>query len=166
MNAGECVALTGDNGAGKSSLVRVLCGLIPASSGAVQRHGSRSLAPEPFHPPTGLRTHTFFEHVCRSLGTTHPTAIATLCGPDVMQNRLDHLSRGQLKRVVVAQAFIGEPTLLVLDEPLEGLDRSGIAAVTALVHQHVEAGGAALIATHRPESWEHPHTRTFSVGAS
>jgi ABC-type Mn2+/Zn2+ transport system ATPase subunit len=81
-----------------------------------------------------------------------------------MQSRLDHLSRGQLKRVVVAQAFIAQPSLLLLDEPLEGLDRSGVAAVTALVHQHVDAGGSALVATHRPESWQHAHTRTFSVG--
>ncbi len=84
----------------------------------------------------------------------------------MMQSRLDHLSRGQLKRVVVAQAFVGQPILLLLDEPLEGLDRSGIAVVTTLVHQHVDAGGAALIATHRAESWEHPHTRAFSVGAA
>jgi ABC-type multidrug transport system ATPase subunit len=162
--AGECVALTGNNGVGKSTLLRLLCGRIQPASGKATLHPSRSLAPEPFHPPLGLRTHELIGHLCRCVGTVAPAAITALCTPDVMASRLDQLSRGELKRVVVAQAFIGHPTLLLLDEPLEGLDREGVALVTALVHQHIDGGGCAIIATHRSESWAHSHTRFFSVG--
>lgn len=163
VHPGECVVLTGDNGAGKSTLLRVCCGLLPPSSGSVFASTSRSLAPEPFHTPRGLRTSQLLTHIYQSTGQSRPDAVTALCSQDLVESRLDHLSRGQLKRVVIAQAFIGSPTLLLLDEPLEGLDRSGVQTVTALVHAHVDAGGCALIATHRAEAWAHKHTREFGV---
>lgn len=66
----------------------------------------------------------------------------------LIDQRIASLSLGQRRRACLAAAMIGSPSLLVLDEPENGLDAAGTAELIALVRAHVSGGGAALIATH------------------
>ena len=67
---------------------------------------------------------------------------------ELADQRIGALSLGQRRRACLAAALVGEPWLLVLDEPDNGLDAAGAAELVALVGDHVARGGAALIATH------------------
>lgn len=159
LAAGELLALTGHNGAGKSTLLALAAGLLVPSDGSVQRPSCTGYAPEPFHAPPRTR-------VSELLHLADPAPqpiIAALDLHDLLNHTLGTLSRGQLKRVLVAQALLGAPAVLLLDEPLEGLDPRQIAHVLSAVHAYIDAGGAALVATHRAPVWEHAHTRVHDV---
>ena len=153
---GDRILLTGANGTGKSSLVAVVCGWLEPASGLVEVPPGLQVgvAPEPFLAPTGLYTSEFLALVAATLRVPLPHELIDRFDlEECLGQRLTTLSRGQLKRVVIASAFIGTPPLIVLDEPLEGLDAACRARVLHAVNDYVRDGGCALIATHRPHAW-------------
>ena len=65
-----------------------------------------------------------------------------------LDQRIGSLSLGQRRRACLAAALLGDPWLLVLDEPTNGLDPGGAEVLAGLLREHTAAGGAALVATH------------------
>ena len=150
---GDLVVVCGANGSGKSTLLRMLAGLIPADHGVLTLSpGPIGLAPEPFIPPAGLRVRELFALITSTRESidvvTDSLALAVLTDRVVST-----LSRGERKRVVIAQALLDSPPIVLLDEPLEGLDLPSQQQVLDAVGAHVRSGGCAIIATHRPEAW-------------
>ncbi len=156
IRSGQAWALLGRNGSGKTTLLRVLAELLSQSSGQVERHGSVAYVPQ--DPNTLL----FSPTVRRELEETlRLRGLPSDAGVDAMLERLDlgdladrhprSLSAGQRQRVAVATVAVGGADVLLLDEPTRGIDARSSAALEALVADHLEGGGAVVLATHDVE---------------
>jgi len=161
VHAGEALLVTGGNGVGKTTLLRVLAGLLRSAEGEMHWHGE---------PCTRLPTEgiAFVGHLaghkadlgaldnlrfatglhgCRH-GASPTSALASvgLAGfEDVPAGRL---SAGQRKRLSLARLLLSPARLWLLDEPYANLDRDGIQLVNRLLENHANRGGAALITSH------------------
>jgi heme exporter protein A len=161
VHANEALLVTGGNGVGKTTLLRVLAGLLRATDGELHWHGETcaSLPTDgiafvghlPGHKADlgGIDNLRFAVglHGCRR-GVSAITALASvgLAGyEDVPAGRL---SAGQRKRLALARLLLSPARLWLLDEPYANLDRDGITLVDRLLGKHLGEGGAALITTH------------------
>ena len=149
LGAGEALQLAGANGIGKSSLMRILAGLLVPFSGTVEREGAIGLlderpALEP-HLPLGQAL-GFWQR----LDGPHDNRAADL-GLDGLEDvPVRYLSTGQKKRAALARLIGQQAPVWLLDEPLNGLDTRGVALVEGLIAQHCATGGIAVIASHQP----------------
>lgn len=129
VSAGEIVTLIGPNGAGKTSLVRVVLGLMRADSGEVWRQPRLRIG----YMPQKLQVDaTLPLSVQRFLmlapGVSRSAAHAALCelrAEHLFDHPLQQVSGGELQRILLARALLRKPHLLVLDEPVQGVDVNG-----------------------------------------
>ena len=139
---GDFLGVLGPNGSGKSTILKTLLGLIPPLKGKVGRHGASSGAPRFGYVPqkekldviyplaarevVAMGTYRRFVLLERLRGGTDETLVRHCmkeCGAwDLAERRYSDLSGGQRQRVLIARALAAEPELLVLDEPLAGID--------------------------------------------
>ena len=157
--AGHTVLVTGPNGAGKSTLAWMLAGLLVPTRGSVTLdgrplHNGRDGALLGIqHPRLALLRATVGEDVRDAAGADAATADAALAAVGLDPERFAHravheLSGGEQRRVVLAGLLTAQPRLLVLDEPLAGLDRAGRDAVRRALHALRRAGITLVVVTH------------------
>ncbi len=166
VQAGECWGLVGPNGSGKSTLLRILAGLAAPLAGTAQvlgqPLGARSLrgsigyAPERLRwPPTlsvGAVLHELAALQAVKGASQRVLDVVRITGLDgLIDRRLGTLSLGQSRRVLLAQALLDRPPLLLLDEPFSSLDSLVIHDVRAHLREQVALGACLLMATHRIE---------------
>jgi ABC-2 type transport system ATP-binding protein len=152
VDEGEIMGFLGPNGAGKTTTMRMLCGVFPPTSGTVRVAGHDPLAeplacrravgyfPEhaPYYPE--LRVTEYLRFVARAKRIprpAQPTAVAAVLDAfglaSVAGRRVGTLSKGYRQRVGLAQALLGDPPILVLDEPTIGLDPTQVVEIRELV---------------------------------
>lgn len=160
VNPGEVVALLGPNGAGKSTLVDMVLGLAPPDRGTVQVWGRRPAdacaagevgALLQTGGLLGLVTVRELLDLMRRL-SPHPLPLDEVVGAarvgDILGQRADRLSGGQVQRVRFAMAIAGDPGLLVLDEPTVAMDVTTRRAFWAAMRNWTERGRTVMFATH------------------
>nr|WP_296675119.1 heme ABC exporter ATP-binding protein CcmA [Novosphingobium sp.] len=149
LEGGAALQLTGANGTGKSSLIRILAGLLPAFAGTVNRQCAAALLDErpalDPHLPLG-RALAFWQKLD---GPEDNQAMRLGLG-DLLDVPVRYLSTGQKKRAALARLIGQRAPLWLLDEPLNGLDSRGVALVEALAAEHCRGGGICVIASHQP----------------
>jgi zinc transport system ATP-binding protein len=170
VRRGEAVALMGGNGSGKTTLVRALLRLTPFQRGVVRLFGTPLARFEtwarvgyvPQRSATVLRTATVREVVASGrlarrtpfvpLRQADKSAISAALAAVGLTDRTSHsvttLSGGQQQRVLIARALAGEPDLLVLDEPLAGVDLTSQRTLAELLAQQIATGMAVLVVLH------------------
>lgn len=145
--------VTGANGCGKSSLIRILAGLLRPFSGTVERDGSAGLVDERLaldeHMPMG-RALTFWNALDDARGADAAIEAMQLSG--LLDVPIRYLSTGQKKRAAIARLLSRKREIWLLDEPFNGLDREARGRLETLVGEHCGGGGIALIASHQPVS--------------
>jgi heme exporter protein A len=149
LGSGEALQVIGANGCGKSSLLRIVAGLLPAFSGVVTSEGSVGLVDErpALDPHLALgKALEFWQRLDRAAG--NPLERLGIAG--LAEVPVRYLSTGQKKRAALARLLGQNAAVWLLDEPLNGLDKNGVALVEALTEEHCSAGGIALIASHQP----------------
>ncbi len=178
VEAGECVALTGDNGSGKTTLLRILNGLSFPQAGTYRFDGTeitaallkKNAAAKAFHrrvgylfqnPDVMLFSASVYDEIAfgpRQLGLSEAETeervrdCMALFSLEPLRDKAPyHLSGGQKKQVALAAVLALNPEVLVLDEPLAGLDRKTRAKVLELLAGLKQAGKTLLAATHDPE---------------
>lgn len=176
--AGEALLVLGDNGAGKTSLLRVLCGLLRADAGSVEfdgkvaswRERSRHVA-YLGHLPALKGDLTVLENLrflCglhgQRQGRTIDTALAMVGLPGYDDALARQLSAGQKRRVSLARLWMSPAPLWLLDEPYANLDLDGIDLVNRMVQTHLAEGGAALVTTHGAYAAPPVRTRELVLG--
>jgi ABC-2 type transport system ATP-binding protein len=167
LNRGELFALLGHNGAGKTTTIRMLVGLLTPTSGSIhvgpydvaqnQREVSRLIGYVPDQPflYDKLSGREFLRFVADMHGLPDPAAAAAVARETErfqLQDFLDQLtesySHGMRQRTVFAAAMIHQPEVLVVDEPMVGLDPHSIRLVKDLLKHYAEAGKVVLMSTH------------------
>jgi len=173
LEPGESLGIVGPSAAGKSSLARIILGVMPPSAGVVRLDGadiatwdSDRLGRHLGYVPQEVRlfTGTVGENIAR-LGTPDDDMVikaAMFAGAHDMILRLPKgydtefdpagqvLSGGQRQLIALARAFYGNPSLVVLDEPNSSLDRDGEAALLGAIARAKEAGITVVVIAHRP----------------
>lgn len=168
--AGECVALIGANGSGKSTAVRTIAGLLEPTGGSVRVCGhdpheepdaemaraALALVPDAPLLYDDLTVREHLELVALSHGVDDDTADARI---DALLDRLDlaaredfiprELSRGMRQKTQLACALVRPAALLVLDEPVVGLDPPSQLLLAGLLREIKRDGGAVLLTTHQ-----------------
>lgn len=135
LRRGEIVTVIGPNGAGKSTLIRAALGLIPAAGHIERAPGLRlGYMPQRLHvdaslPLTVLR----FLQLGGARGADVQAALAEVGIVDLEGHPLQKISGGELQRVLLARALLRNPDLLVLDEPVQGVDIAGQTALYELI---------------------------------
>jgi ABC-type multidrug transport system ATPase subunit len=159
VTRGERVVLFGENGSGKSTLLQIVANVLDPDQGTLSIAGALGFAPEKPDLPDHLLVGEWLDLVASLKGWRGRRELAfgveELCG-----TRTSALSLGQRQRVSLAGAWLGNPELLVLDEPTNGLDRETQTEVSARL-----AHATALIATHDRAFAAAVATRAFSMRA-
>ena len=162
---GHWLQVTGANGSGKTSLLRILCGLISPVEGVIEWQGANihSLGEEYStnisyvgHRPGIKDELTAIENLRVASGlngieidkSAAQRALEQigLTGRENVPARL--LSEGQRRRIALARLLVGNRKLWLLDEILTSLDKSAMAIVRSLIEEHLSGGGMAIVATH------------------
>ena len=149
LQAGEIVTLIGPNGAGKTTLVRVVLGLLRPSQGSVWRQSRlrigympQKLSVEATLPLSVLR----FLRLVAGVGRAEAeAALAEVGAEQVLNSPLQAISGGELQRVLLARALLRKPQLLVLDEPVQGVDVAGQAELYRLIGRLRERYGCGIL---------------------
>ena len=150
---GEVVTLIGPNGAGKTTLIRVLLGLMEPDAGAVRRDAAASIGyvPQRFHvdPALPLTVERLMVLTDRRPSGAVAEALEETAVGHLLAARVPDLSGGELQRVLLARALMRLPNLLILDEPVQGVDYLGEAELYRLIGGIVERRGCGvLMASH------------------
>lgn len=162
--AGECLALVGHNGAGKSTLIRSLLGFVRPDAGAVQVLGrspdaadgarARGLIgylPENIAFDPGMTGHEIMRFYARLKGLRPDAGLPLLEKVGLAEaagRRVRGYSKGMRQRLGIAQALLGAPRLLLLDEPTTGLDPEARALFYRLIFEAKQRGQAVLLSSH------------------
>jgi ABC-2 type transport system ATP-binding protein len=165
LSRGEVFGLLGPNGAGKTTTLKLIVGLLKPTSGTVtmfdrppgDRAGRAGLGFLPEHPTfydhlTAEELLVYFAGLCGvAAGDRRKRAAAVLdeVGLDAARRRpMRQYSKGMLQRVGLAQALVNEPALVILDEPMSGLDPIGRREVRELILRLRDAGRTVLFSSH------------------
>ena len=154
---GRVTAFVGPNGAGKTTALRILLGLAEPTTGAATIDGQRyrdlthptrvvgAVLDQGFHPNRTARNH--LRIVARQAGVAPSRADELLhrFGLDGGPRRVGGYSLGMRQRLALASAVIGDPSVLILDEPLNGLDPDGIREMRRYLRSFADRGGTVLL---------------------
>jgi ABC-2 type transport system ATP-binding protein len=167
VHKGETLGLIGPNGAGKTTLLCCLLGFLRPDSGSVRVDGldpddlavraKTGYMPERLGFDADLTGAAFLQQHWRLAGgdpgaaASESRAAAERVGldPGVLRRRLRGYSRGMLQRIGVAQALLGDPELLFLDEPASGTDPNGVALVRERILEAKQRGATIVLNSHQ-----------------
>lgn len=161
IDAGNIHALIGDNGAGKTSLLRIILGLTPSYTGTIQAQGSIKIESfrnqigsvlDSIMPDMKSTCSSYLHNICYMLGTSD-TAFENQLLEEVGLKQestkvIGKFSLGMKRRLMIACALASKPKFLVLDEPFNGIDPKGMNEMRLLLQKLKSDGVTILITSH------------------
>jgi heme exporter protein A len=151
LGAGEALQVVGPNGTGKSSLLRILAGLLRPEAGAIACNRDAALLDERLPLDGDLPLGRAFDFWSRIDGGGYGRDSLAALGLDMLADvPVRYLSTGQRKRAAILQSNARGAGLWLLDEPLNGLDVDAAAEFQEQVAAFLAQGGMAVVASHQP----------------
>jgi ABC-2 type transport system ATP-binding protein len=175
---GEIVGLVGNNGSGKSVLLKCICGLMRPTEGSVYVHGQKIGEDADFPAKVGAvidapgflphksayRNLEFLWSIRRQVSKQRINQVIELVGLNPNdRKRVGRFSTGMRQRLGLAQAILDDPETLILDEPFNGLDKEGVATMHQFVKSLSELGKTILMTTHDPRDLEALCQRVYEI---
>jgi ABC-2 type transport system ATP-binding protein len=162
VDQGTVVGFLGPNGAGKTTTLRTLLGLVTPTAGSARIHGRpyRELADpvrhvgavleaSSFHPGRSARNHLRVVAAAAGLPYARADAVLEQVGlAQAARRRVGGFSLGMRQRLGLATALLGDPQVLILDEPANGLDPEGVHWLRGLLRQLADQGRTVLVSSH------------------
>lgn len=156
MKEGTLFALLGSNGAGKSTTIKMMLSLVKKDEGNVEIDEGISIgySPEtPYFPPflTGTEVLSYYgalQKIPKKNLKEESESLLELVGLEDEKTRIKFYSKGMLQRLALAQALLGNPQVLVLDEPCAGLDAMGRIEMIELIDRLKKQGKTILMNSH------------------
>jgi heme exporter protein A len=153
VRGGETVLLVGHNGAGKTTLIRLLAGLLKPTAGTIECSGTLGVVAHNSMLYDALTARENLAFYARLYGVDSATRVDELLQRMGLaphgDRRVAAYSRGMVQRLAIARALLPDPTALLLDEPLTGLDEAAATIVREVLSDLRTRGCAVIIATHQ-----------------
>lgn len=165
VESGKCVGIIGENGCGKSVLLKLICGFSKPDSGEIIIDGERLGDKRDFIPNAGviinspifIGQYTGYESLMllasirKKIGKKEVVKILERVGlSNAGKTKVKNYSLGMKQRLRVAQAIMEDPDYLILDEPMNALDSDGIAMVDDIINEFHANGKTILMTSHDP----------------
>ena len=180
LGAGELMQVQGENGSGKTSLLRTLCGFMQPAEGKISWRGRdiRELGEEYYAEMIYLGHLNAIKDELNALENLRISAGLGGCRVDEKEvlaalrrmglRRREHLpvkvlSQGQRRRVALSRLLVGDARLWILDEPLTALDVGAVGLMQELIGEHLSKGGMAIFTTHQPLQVAGVETRQLTL---
>ena len=169
LDAGQLHLFVGENGSGKSTLLRCIMGLVHYQGKILKRKYRIGYAPEEYILPPQMNVIDFLTSIGRikqsdrqelDLQLDHYLRFFGLDG--VTNKPLAKLSHGMRQKVNLIQAFIHDPKILILDEPLTALDKETIQKVVRLIREK-SRHALVVVSTHQPQAFKSRNRRTYRL---
>ena len=155
FDAGLIHGVIGKNGAGKTVLLRLLCGLMHPSKGQVIVDGKQLGKDVDFAPDAGIiiETPCFLPYLSGFQNLKELASIRNIISKEEIAEAMEQVkySLGMRQRLGIAQAIMERPRYLILDEPMNGLDTQGMEDVRELLQKQKETGVTVILASHSME---------------
>lgn len=180
VERGRVYGIVGNNGSGKTVLMKCICGFLPVTEGTV-RVGGRLIGQEVDFPTSlgviietpgflaglsGRKNLEILANLKKKLTREDITAVLLRVGLDpALKKPVAKYSLGMRQRLGIAQAIMEDPELLILDEPFNGLDKHGVEEIRALLLKEKEKGKTILLASHNSEDIRILCDRVFEMDA-
>lgn len=164
MRKGEIYSLVGLNGIGKTTIIKIILGLLKQDSGEIRLFGKLntnmaskqnvSYLPEKFVPSSLLKGHEFLSIACGYYGKTYDSDHAErLCreldfDPQALNKKVSSYSKGMGQKLGLVSIFLSDSKLLVLDEPMSGLDPSARIFLKKKLKEYRDAGNSIFFTSH------------------
>ncbi len=166
LEAGQVYGIVGNNGSGKTVLMKCICGFLPVTSGVI-KVGGRQIGKDVDFPKglgviietpgfltglSGKRNLEILAELRGQLGEEEICQVLEKVGLDPsMKKPVGKYSLGMRQRLGIAQAIMEDPEFLILDEPFNGLDHRGAAEIRKILLEQKEQGKTILLASHNGE---------------
>jgi len=152
----EAFALLGSNGAGKSTTIKMILGLVKADKGEIQVKDKKTIGYSPETPsfPSFLNGAEVLTYYAKLQNIPKPEIEETVerlmqtVGLEIDKTKVKFYSKGMLQRLALAQALLGDPDILLLDEPCAGLDAMGRIEMIELLKRLKKQGKTIIINSH------------------
>lgn len=166
FHPGKIYGIVGRNGSGKTVLMKILCGFVPASEGEVRVDDKVIGKDVDFLPDAGIiiETPQFLPFSSGYKNLVSLAAIRKKIGKEQIRNAMQlvgldpdskkHVGKyslGMRQRLGIAQAIMEDPAVLILDEPMNGLDQEGVDEIRALLLSYKQQGKTILLSSHHKE---------------
>ena len=166
LEKGKVYGIVGNNGSGKTVLMKCICGFLPPTAGTIRVFGKRIGVDRDFPESLGLIIETpgfltnqtgiqnlkILADLNRKIGETEIRQVLKKVGLDPdMKKPVGKYSLGMRQRLGIAQAIMEDPKFLILDEPFNGLDKNGVAEIRSLHLELKKEGKTILLASHNEE---------------
>lgn len=166
LERGKVYGIVGNNGSGKTVLMKCICGFLPPTSGTIRVFGKRIGADRDFPESlgviietpgfltnqTGIQNLKILADLNRKIGETEIRRVLKRVGLDPdMKKPVGKYSLGMRQRLGIAQAIMEDPKLLILDEPFNGLDKNGVTEIRSLLLELKREGKTILLASHNED---------------
>lgn len=163
---GEITGIVGHNGSGKTVLFKCICGLLFCDSGEIIVDGCTEIKygtmikdagviienPAYLENENALKNLKYLYEINNKKDDNHLHEVLRQVGLDpTLKKKVKHYSLGMRQRLAIAQAIMEDPHILILDEPMNGLDKNGVAEMRALFLEEKKQGKTIILASHNKE---------------